>query len=429
MSGKSLSGLSAAPLKGKSLERSRDMGLNTVPTGKYATFSSSSALGTPLLSGTFPAVQNPVTPSTFFIYRTQLSIVSHEILSNLYCAALVGARWSDVQDIIQQIDARLTSWKQNLPTEFDFDRPQSGDVLGLQRTGLEMFYNSSQMILFRPCLCRFNDRALDKFQESKDFNVICVAKCVQAARDVINAFPSINYPLNVYTIAPWWNTIHYLIEAASVLMLELAYRAEHVPALAADLLTDSKKAVMWLRAMAIESITARKGWEIFDGLLRDVAPNVGGTTDDMPDSAPVPSGWRGLRFGYQSQDFRHQERVNQQTAIRAWVDQSRDDHSQYAMQQNFPVTPFDTNPANTRYVSNLQTFNPSGQIYGRYDEFGPWHDMEYEDETYRGPRVMTPNQYMPAAEDTSTTMNSAGHFASYMEDDIADRDGYDQYQN
>ena len=96
----------------------------------------------------FPVLELPVTSSTYFIYRTQLSIISHEIITQLYCAATVKEKWPKVQDTIRAIDRRLLSWQNSLPKEFDitFDtwtEPDWNDPHTLSRIGLAMFFNSS----------------------------------------------------------------------------------------------------------------------------------------------------------------------------------------------------------------------------------------------------------------------------------------------
>jgi hypothetical protein len=50
-----------------------------------------------------PLTRLPMTTSTYFIYCTSLSVISHEILTQLYCAALVKSKWSSVQKTISRM--------------------------------------------------------------------------------------------------------------------------------------------------------------------------------------------------------------------------------------------------------------------------------------------------------------------------------------
>jgi hypothetical protein len=333
---------------------------------------------------TFPMTRLPITSSTYFIYRTQLSILSHEILTQLYCAALVKAKWSEVQDTIRDIDSRLLKWKESLPGEFDFSTPSiQTDFFTLHRTGLSMFYNSTRMTLFRPCLCRFEGRIENESERSKTFDSNAAVTCVESARNILASLPSMSEPAKVYTITAWWNVVHYIVGAGSVLMLELAYRADHLPSQAEEILADSKKAVLWLRAMSDQSIAARKSWEIFDSLLQRVAPKVGGETWNMPKTAPVPPGWRWNRFGTHTEQGSvggHGTEWTAQTQhpysadsnrMNEWVNQST-----YGVHQGYsapgPVGSVDAhNTTGGMIPSFLASPHPFNEIYSRYDEFGP----------------------------------------------------------
>jgi hypothetical protein len=345
---------------------------------------STSPTGSPSYSAyTFPMTRLPITSSTYFIYRTQLSILSHEILTKLYCAALVKAKWSEVQDTIRDIDSRLLKWKSSLPEEFDFSIPPTQlDMFTPHRTGLSMFYNSSRMTLFRPCLCRLEGRIENESERSKTFESNAAIACVESARNILASLPSMSDPTKVYTITAWWNIVHYIIEAGSVLMLELAYRAEHLPSQAEEILADSKKAVLWLRAMSDQSIAARKGWEIFNSLLEKVAPKVGGETWNMPKTAPVPPGWRWNRFGTRDRRGSGEEQSRQLAPetqqhysmdpirMNEWISQST-----YGAQQGHSAPAstgsLDAYTATSGMIPGfLVGLYPFNEIYGRYAEFG-----------------------------------------------------------
>jgi hypothetical protein len=76
----------------------------------------------------------------------------------------------------------------------------------------------------------------------------------------------------------------------------MAYQAHHLPEEAAEILSDAKKGILWLRDMAETSVSARKAWEIFDCLIRLVAPIISCSVCDMPSEAPIPPGYNWRRF-------------------------------------------------------------------------------------------------------------------------------------
>ena len=255
------------------------------------------------LAYTFPVFPLPVTPSTYFIYRTQLSIISHEIVTQLYCAATIKERWSDVQETMHRIDHRLLAWRDKLDKDFDitfedtWTAPDWSEPNIIERMGLAMQFSSSRMILFRPCLCRLEGRMKKQSEDSKDFNQEAVENCIRSARKMISLLSwSASNVQKLYAITPWWNTLHYICEALSVLMLEMAFQATHLPNEAAYILEDAKKGINWLAMMAERSISARKAWEIFDSLIRVVAPTIRWSVFDLPTQAPVPPGYNWRRF-------------------------------------------------------------------------------------------------------------------------------------
>ncbi|KAJ5040634.1 uncharacterized protein L3040_006283 [Drepanopeziza brunnea f. sp. 'multigermtubi'] len=271
------------------------------PGRASATYQMPAGIAQPLAYN-FPVLSLPATTSTYFIYRTQLAIISHEIVTQLYCAATIKEKWVEVQETIHRIDSRLSAWSDSLPPEFSltfdrYDEPDWNDPHVLSRMGLAMLYNSSRMILFRPCLCRFEGRITSQSEKSKQFSQVSVEMCIRSARTMINLIGwSARSVEKLYAITPWWHTLHYICEALSVLMLELAYQAQHLPGEAAEILDDAKKGIRWLVMMAGESISARKAWEIFDSLIRLVAPKIHWSVYDLPTTAPIPPGYNWRRW-------------------------------------------------------------------------------------------------------------------------------------
>jgi len=349
-------------------------------------------------SYSFPVVELPLSSSTYFIYRTQLSIIAHEIVTQLYCPATIREKWSDVQDSIRRIDRHLLVWRDSLPSELDIDfdtwtEPDWNDPYTIPRTGLAMLFSSSRMILFRPCLCRFRGRLDTQSQKSKDFNQEAVQTCIRSARKMISL---LSWPARsvqrLYSITPWWNTIHLLSEALSVLMLEMAFRSQHLPAESAYILEDAKKGVNWLSMMAEKSVSARKAWEIYDSLIRVVAPVINWSVFDMPTTAPIPPGYNWRRFSKDPEPYaterqgigltesnmaqlntlqREQRPFPEPSQTSTW--QSEEPQLGYIMNPSYP-SHFDqlaSNPLNQ--TTAFERFTNIGSLHGHYDD--PWQNL------------------------------------------------------
>ncbi|MCJ1473494.1 hypothetical protein MMC13_002145 [Lambiella insularis] len=228
----------------------------------------------------------PPSLSLYFVLVTQLSTIMHCILLQLYRPSTMNKTWSQIQSCIVDLDKSLENWRSSLPSLFDFVKKQRDQQFTRQRMSLGFLYYSTKMITFRPCLCRIDPSIPHESSKSKDFNRVAATACVQGARDMLDLIPDEPNPVGLNKVTPWWCLTHYMTQAASILILELFFRAEHMPHEANDILTYAKKAVYWLNQMAKESEAAQRAWVQCDDLLRKVAPLVGRSIDDMPFDTP-----------------------------------------------------------------------------------------------------------------------------------------------
>ena len=393
------------------------------------------------LAFTFPVYALPLTSSTYFIYRTQLSIISHEIVTQLYCAATIKERWTDVQDTIHRIDRRLLAWRDKLTTDFDitfedtWTRPDWTDPNILTRMGLAMQFFSSRMILFRPCLCRFEGRIKNQSENSKDFNQDAVETCIRSARKMISLLSwSASSPQKLYAITPWWNTLHYICEALSVLMLEMAFQATHLPNEAAYILDDAKKGVNWLAMMAEQSVSARKAWEIFDSLIRLVAPMIRWSVFDMPTQAPVPPGYNWRRFNAalspSSQPQPHTQmqpqlqQVPQPPPTQSTFPHYDTSHTQPTLawqppppepSYTFPTFPQSFEAANPLdHSTAISRFSQIGQVHGHYDD--PWQHFFFPSDAASGPAALGMREGEDVMQGQMGPGSSMGNAGRYQQD-------------
>ena len=219
----------------------------------------------------------------FFLCSTKLSIITNTVLNRLFRANTSMQTWAEVQSRIAQLDSQLESWRQSLPSVFDITKKQRERQFIRQRICLGFFYYSTRMIIDRPCLCRVDRRITNQSDKARDFNRVTAARCVHAARDLIEMLPDEPNVIGLYRVSPWWCLVHHLVQATAILMLELSFRAEHMPNEAEEILDAAKKAVSWLRSMSTDNLAARRAWTMCDNLLRQVAPKVGRNADDLPD--------------------------------------------------------------------------------------------------------------------------------------------------
>lgn len=231
----------------------------------------------------------PPTNALAFRYNVRLSTITNAVLNRLYRAGTMSESWAQVQASIGDLNARLEDWRQSLPQVFDFTMKKQRDQrFARQRMSLGFSYYSTLSIINRPCLCRIDRKIPDESDRSKDFNRETAARCVNAARGMLNLLPDGPNARGLYKIAPWWILVHYLMQAATILMLELAFRADHMPNEVEEVFDAAEKALKWLRSMSEVDEAARRASVMCNGLMRQVAPKVGREANE--DSNPTTDG-------------------------------------------------------------------------------------------------------------------------------------------
>ncbi|KAI5852550.1 fungal-specific transcription factor domain-containing protein [Morchella snyderi] len=240
-----------------------------------------------LSSGTYP--------STYFVEHTKLNHITAEVLSNLYSPATRSRSWSDIQGTISAMELKVMRWRADLPILLDFGKRQRDQLYYRQRMNLAFQYHYIRVIINRPCLCRLNYyRIPNESNRSRGFNRSAAATCIEAARETVALLPDEPNPVGLISSSPWWCLLHYLVSAGTILMVEMAMRAEHNPQQADGLLKDAKKVLRWLRAMAEDSLAAERSWKVLTKLLVISASKIGGDVSDVatdfPENRDVPGG-------------------------------------------------------------------------------------------------------------------------------------------
>ena len=227
-----------------------------------------------------------------FSCRVRLSFLSHQIYSSLYS---VGGdmTWSDVQDAIRQFNLELLHWQSKLPVELTVLRTQQ--PIGSSDPGIElaMYYWSVRMLLHRPCLCNLEGRIANESRTSRDFNQEAAVACVDAALALLRLMPDSPNMAEAYRILPWWSLLHYVCQAAAVLILELCLAAQHCPSRVGEILDGLKKAISYMRMMSRASLSAYKAWRVCRQLMADSTSRLGIDTMDVPSDTLQPRGWTG----------------------------------------------------------------------------------------------------------------------------------------
>lgn len=219
----------------------------------------------------------PLVPNTavFFLYSSKLSIMVDEILRRLYRPAIMTHSWAEVQGIIMKFQRRVEGWRSGLPVVFDFTKSQRDREFIRQRICLGCSYYTTLIIINRPCVCKLDGKIPNETEQGKAIDRASAATCVDAARSMVNLLPNEPDPAELYRISPWWSMVHHLMQAVTILMLEMSYRTTHCPESTDDIFATAEKAVGWLQSMSTQDVAAHRAWRLSSQMFVKVAPKLG----------------------------------------------------------------------------------------------------------------------------------------------------------
>ncbi|KAL8915310.1 MAG: hypothetical protein Q9171_000180 [Xanthocarpia ochracea] len=288
---------------GESRSTERSWSTKSSVSSSYRSPSESSTLKLPGV----PAEAVDVAPNSglFFLYIAKLSILTDEILQQLYRPPVVNQSWASVQSMVSRCHQRVERWHAALPAVFDFTKSQRDREFSRSRMCLGFSYYSTLMIITRPCLCKMERKIPNETERARSIDRANANLCVFAARSVIDLLPDQPNTVGMYQVTPWWNMVHHLMQAVTILMLELSLGAPHCADTVPEILQAAHKAVGWLQSMAPEDLAAARAWRLSSELLRKVAPRVGRRIDEglrWPGPMDQATPMEDLLLGATSQD-------------------------------------------------------------------------------------------------------------------------------
>lgn len=228
-------------------------------------------------------------PRQHLFYRTGLSIISNQVMTQLYMPNQAGS-WAAVQKKITGLNTQLFEWQNSLPEELNMESAVATSTDPRAKIDLMLYYHSIKMILHRPCLCHIH--IIGESTSSKEFNISNAKSCVYAAISLIDILPDNPTAHEAYQLLPWWNLLHYLGQAIAVFILELCLNMEHLENPASSLTPYVQKAMSYLWCLIPGSLSSYKAWRIFQQMLVVLSVRF----DDFDITgiamvAQVPTGW------------------------------------------------------------------------------------------------------------------------------------------
>ena len=225
------------------------------------------------------------TAAIFFVHYTELCMLAKEVVGELYQPGIRKFKWSDIQSKIEGFDKKLFEWRDGVNPPLHVASSSLDPETESCRVALRILFNSTRTIINRPCLCRVGERIQNQSGSSKRTDRSSANKCVVSARATLRLILHKPDSTVLHEGTMWWMLLHHTKRALTVLLLELAQRAEHMPSDAGDIVAEAKAAVNWLHDMGKSSPEARRSCSNMRQLLRIAAQRVGGDTSDMMTSS------------------------------------------------------------------------------------------------------------------------------------------------
>ena len=218
----------------------------------------------------------------YFVHYAEVCTLAKEVVSELYQPGIRGKKRSEVQSTIDNFDNRLLEWKGGVNPPFDVASQSSDSETESCRVALCILFYSTRIIINRPCLCRIEDRIEDQARSSnKRRNIDSANKCVESARALLNLILQKPDSITLREGTLWWMLLHQIKRALTVLLLELTFRAKHMPSEAKGIVVEAKAAVGWLHHISSSSTDARRTCSHMSKLLRIAVQKVGGDTSGI----------------------------------------------------------------------------------------------------------------------------------------------------
>lgn len=242
----------------------------------------------------------PVNAGLYFLFSCDLTMVTQELLDRVYSSNSAHERVTPLKARIESIQEKVDLWCSSLPVGLDITHISDDDQSYDEKIRLAFQYYSTRILLGRPCICRLN-AAQDPSAEQRDFNHIMATSALNSAMQIAALIPDEFTSGSPHRAGPWWCLLHYTMQAATVIILELSFGSVHMSGSQSNLLQLAKKCIRWLHRTSEHSVASHRAWLLCDNALRRLASPMGLEVIDLP-SRPF---WQGQRpcddyFGFSS---------------------------------------------------------------------------------------------------------------------------------
>jgi hypothetical protein len=244
-------------------------------------------------------------PSLFFHCLVDLTSITHAVLNKVYSIQALRETTSKIHHRIRKYGMTLEAWLSKLPSAYRFTEPNSErfhvpatDPFIRERICLAFTFYSARITLCRPCVSHSNLKTNSSPPPTKTSHSHLrdemALSCLHSACSLTSILPDEPDIQWMARMAPWWNVLHFLMQANTALLLGLSCwtisetSTKNSPIDTQTILEASKKVSRWLHTMSHTSTTARRAFVFCDSFIRRIAPSLKLDLTGLPDGASLP---------------------------------------------------------------------------------------------------------------------------------------------
>ncbi|CAL5868465.1 uncharacterized protein PFLUO_LOCUS2691 [Penicillium psychrofluorescens] len=233
------------------------------------------------------------TNELYFFCLADLINISHTASTRVYSSDALKQGSNEIESRIDFYNSITVDWRSSLPDSLRFEVLNSGLNLSTEdayRISLAMHYHSSRIILNRPCLTRKKEGKSDVKNHISRARADIEMTCLHSALEILSIFP--DDPSVVWLrCVPWWNVLHFLVQATTILLINLSFdsslqrqRSQRVNSDSNNgrirnsaelvnpeaLLTAAEKALLWFCLLGETDDSARRAFELCSSCIRRI---------------------------------------------------------------------------------------------------------------------------------------------------------------
>ncbi|KAE8156873.1 fungal-specific transcription factor domain-containing protein [Aspergillus tamarii] len=209
-----------------------------------------------------------IVPSTslYFVYFVQLTEIMRRAIDLLYSPGFATRPWLTINTAMLDLVDETDEWLAGLPVVFQFTCYRTAHQFRRQRWSLAFRFHSVRITICRPSLCRSarqepGTELCTEVQKAAEL-------CIDSACQILDLLPNEPDIVWLNQVSPWWCVLHYLMQSVTVLLIEFEYCGRVSTDNTVRVNSMIEKALMWLSALAIDSLAAQRASEVCHDLYR-----------------------------------------------------------------------------------------------------------------------------------------------------------------